>query len=68
MGIAPDLIKELFHLSMHAYDLRSSYEFKRENGKTVHYGNDSLSFLRPNIWELVTFEIKSCKTLQQFKG
>ena len=27
IAIAPDLIKKLFPLSMHTYNLRSSYEF-----------------------------------------
>ena len=43
MGLAPQLVKELFPLSTHAYNLRSTYQFKIE----------SLSFLGPKIWELV---------------
>ena len=42
MGIALDLIKELVPLSTHTDDLRSSYEFKVENVKSVHYGTESL--------------------------
>ena len=30
IGIDPDLIKEIFLLSTHAFELRSSYEFKIE--------------------------------------
>ena len=42
MGLAPQLVKELFPLSTHAYNLRFTYEFKLENVKTVHYGTESL--------------------------
>ena len=38
--IAPNLIKELFPLRMHAYNLRFSYELEMENVKTVHYGTE----------------------------
>ena len=41
MGFAPQLVKELFALSTHAYNLRSAYEFKIENVKTLHYGTES---------------------------
>ena len=67
MGLAPQLIKELFPLSTHAYNLRSTYEFKIENVKTVHYGTESLSFLDPKIWELVPLEIKSSRSLEEIK-
>ena len=67
MGLTPQLVKELFPLSTHAYNLRSTYEFKIENTKTVYYGTESLSFLGPKIWELVPLEIKSSRSLEEFK-
>ena len=67
MGLAPQLVKEIFPLSTQAYNLRSTYEFKLENVKTVHYGTESLSFLGPKIWELVPLEIKSSQSLEDFK-
>ena len=65
MSLAPELIKELFPLSTHAYNLRSTDEFKLE--KTVHYGTESFSFLGPKIWELVLLEIKSFHSLEELK-
>ena len=53
MHLAPQLVKELFTLSTHAYNSRSTYEFKIENVKTVPYSAESLSFLGRKIWELV---------------
>ena len=67
MGLTPQLVKELFTPSTHAYNLRSIYEFKLENVKTVRYGTESLSFLGPKIWELVPLEIKSSHSLEEFK-
>ena len=65
MGFAPQLIKELFPFSTHAYNLRSTYKFKLENVKTVHCGTEPLSFLGPKIWE--PLEIKSSHSLEEFK-
>ena len=67
MDLTPQLVKELFPLSTHAFNLRSTYKFKLENVKIVHYGTESLSFLGPKIWELMPLEIKSCFLLEEFK-
>ena len=67
MGLAPQLVKELFPFSTDECNLRSTYEFKIENVKTVHYGTESLSFLGPKIWELVPLEIKFSRSLEEFK-
>ena len=67
MDLAPQLVKELFRPHTHSYNLRSTYEFKLENVKTVHYGTEYLSFLGHNIWELVPSEIKSSHSLEEFK-
>ena len=42
MGLAKQLVKELFRLSTHACNLRSTYEFKLENVKTVYYNTVSV--------------------------
>ena len=42
MGLALQVVKELFPLSTHTYNLRSTYEFKLENVKTIHYGTEFL--------------------------
>ena len=41
IGLATKLIKEIFPLSTHAYNLRSPYEFGLENVMTVHYCTES---------------------------
>ena len=66
MGLAQQLVKELFPLNTHTYNLRSIYEFKLENLKTVHYGTESLSFLGPRIWQLALLETESSYSLEEF--
>lgn len=63
-AITPDTTKELFPLSTHTYDLRSSYGLKVENTKTINHGTSSLSFTESKIWELVPLEIESYQTLE----
>ena len=67
ISIDPDLLKEIFLLSIHAFELRSSYEFKVENMMAVHYGTEYLSFVGLKIWEIKTLEIKYCQSLEERK-
>ena len=67
IGIDLDLLKEIFLLSTHAFELRSSYEFKIENMMVVHYGTEYLSFVGLEIWEIKPLEIKYCQNLEEFK-
>ena len=67
MVLTPQLVKELFPLSTHACNMRSTYEFKLENVKTFHYGTKSFSLLGPKIWEFVPLEIKSSQFLEEFE-
>ena len=66
--IDPDLIKEIFLLSTHAFELRSTYKFKVENVKAVHYDTQSSSFVGLKIWVIKPLEIKSCQSLEEFKN
>ena len=68
MGLTQQLVKELFPLSTHAYNLTFTYEFKLENVRTVYYDTASLSFLGPRAWERVPLEIKSSNSLEEFKN
>ena len=38
MGLAAQLLEELFPLNTHVHNLRPTYEFKLENVKTVYFG------------------------------
>ena len=40
--------------AQHYYDLGKKTEFKRNNVKTMYNGTETLTFLRPKIWEIVS--------------
>ena len=53
-GLSPPFMNEIFaENAQHYYDLRKKTEFKRNNVKTVYNGTETLTFLRPRIWEIV---------------
>ena len=72
MSLTPQLVKQFFPLSTQAYKLRSTYDFKLEDKKTVHYSPLCLywifrPFLGLKIWKIVLLEIKSSRYLEKFK-
>ena len=53
-GLSPPFIKEIFvENAQHYYDLRKKTEFKRNKVKMTYNGTETLTFLRPRIWEIV---------------
>ena len=68
-GIAPQIMNEVFEVRKPiSYKLRNCSEFKRSNVKTVKYGEKSLSYLAPKVWDLIPAEIKNLDSLNQFKN
>ena len=66
---APELIKELIVPNrQRRYELRNNPGFAVPIVKSVHKGLGSLSYLGPNIWELLPLEIKETETFSQFKA
>ena len=52
-GLSPPFMKAIFvENAQHYYDLRN-YEFNRNKVKMVYNGAETLTFLRPRIWEIV---------------
>ena len=47
--------------------LRRNDTFERRQGHSVYYGTESLSFLSPKIWDLVTLELTKLESLEVFK-
>ena len=61
-------MKDVFPLSTASnYDIRSRRTFTTRSVKTVYYGTESLSYLAPNVWELIPKNIKSLENLPKFK-
>ena len=68
IGIAPEIMKDIFELQNPSHNLRFSCDpFRRENIKTVHYGLQSVTYLGPKTWELVPNNVKYSNSLSKFK-
>ena len=48
----------------HYYDLRKKAEFQRNNVKMVYNGTETLTFLGPRIWKIVSDYIKNVTALR----
>ena len=68
-GMPPELIKELILPNrQHRDELRNNPDFAVAKVKSVHKDLESLSYLGPKIWELLSLEVKETETLLQFKA
>ena len=59
-GLSPDILREIFVLKRSLYNLCRNNTFERRQVHSVYHGTESLSFLGPKIWDLVTLEFKAC--------
>ena len=66
-NIAPEIMKELFSPKMSPYNFRNNNSFKRRRVNFVWHTAESVSYLGPKIWDLVTNEIKESESLDAFK-
>ena len=66
-NLAPEIMNNVFEIKEKSYNLRYNCDFTRRNVKTVKYGSESLSFLGPQIWNLVPKEIRNLQSLENFK-
>ena len=67
-GLAPDILKEIFHISTPAYNLRNKTDiYKPGKIYTMKYGTNSVSYLAPKIWQLLPLYIRNASSLQEFK-
>ena len=64
----PEILTDVFPLnSQPVYNLRNQYCFATRPIRTVHYGENSLRYLGPKVWELIPSQIKDAETLDIFK-
>ena len=66
--MAPEFLNEIFQNRALPYNLRANSNFCRRRVHSVHHGAESLSFLRPKIWELVPKDTKQSESLKIFKN
>ena len=67
-NVAPELLNENFQNRALLYNLRTNPNFSIRQVLSVHHGTESLSFLGPEIWELVPEDIKQSESLEIFKN
>ena len=66
-SLSSPLMSDLFQVKNIGYNLRKAKTLISNNIKTTSYGIDSISYLAPEIWDLIPEEIQNCKSLQNFK-
>ena len=66
-NLAPEIMNDVFEIKETPYNLRHNCDFTRRSIKTVKYGSQSISFLGPQIWNLIPPEIKNLSSLEKFK-
>ena len=67
-NLSSEIMKQVFDFKGPYYNICSeTSQSRRENIKATHYGIQSVKFLGPKIWAMVSQNIKPCKSLQEFK-
>ena len=66
-GLSPDIIREIFVSKISLHNLRRNNTFERPQVPSVYLGTESLSFLGPEIWDIVPLELKQLENLETFK-
>ena len=61
------LMNEIFVKRNNAYNLRKPSEFVRPKVHSVFHGKESISYLGPQIWDMIPVEMKNLKTISAFK-
>ena len=66
-GLSTPLMKDIFPLNRNPYNLRQNPQFSRPRINTVYNGTESISNLRPKIWDLVPSNLKEINELDKSK-
>ena len=66
-GLSTPLMKDIFPVNRNLYNLRQNSQFSRPRISTVYHGTESVSSLRPKIWDLVRSNLKEISDLDQLK-
>ena len=67
-GISPQIMAKVFKVNERNYNLRTDTSFSTNNVRTMNYGQQSISYLAPKIWNLVPEDIKESATVALFKA
>ena len=61
------MMAEVFKVSEKNYNLRTDLSFTTNNVRPMNYGQKSVTYLAPRIWNLVPVDIKESETVVIFK-
>ena len=67
-NIAPVIMNEILPINSSHYNFRNINDFKRDNIRSVYYGENSLRYVGPILWSLVPIEIQNCLHLRTVLG
>ena len=66
LGLAAEIMKNVFPIIENPYDLRNETKFKSRNVHTVRYGIETASFVAPRIWSSIPRSYKECSSVNEF--
>ena len=66
--LALELLNDISEKKDVAHSFRNNSTFETKNIKSVYYGLETISFLRPKIWELLPSNITDSVSLNLFKS
>ena len=67
IGVAPEIMKDIFEINESRYNFRHDFLVKRHNVHSVQYGTETAAFLAPKLWDTIPDECKNATTLNAFK-
>ena len=67
--LSSPLMNKIFKLrAENSYNLRHVSEFSRPMVKSVYHGTESISYLGPKIWDILSEKLKNIENLEHFKN
>ena len=67
IGCTHDIKKKIFETDNRNYNCHHDFLIKRCNIRSVHYGNETASFIGPKIWDTLPSSCKDATSLRSFK-
>ena len=63
---SPEIMNKVFPINeaIYEYDLRNAFHFAACCIKTVRYGSEYLSYLRPRLWNILADEYKKLQSVK----
>ena len=67
-NLSPEITKDIFKTKINCYNTLNVLIFSKTHVKTVRHGSQTMSYIGPKIWELISKEIQQITTLNEFKA